>query len=426
MSIFLKVLHLTFSVTFFLPFGFVNIITKAQKSFEIKYSWKEFFIMANRIMLNQTSYHGAGAIQEIANEAKAHSFKKAFVCSDPDLVKFKVTAKVTDILTANGLDYELYSDIKANPTIQNVQHGVEAFKASGADYLIAIGGGSSMDTSKAIGIIIANPEFEDVRSLEGVAPTKKPCVPIIAVPTTAGTAAEVTINYVITDIERKRKFVCVDPHDMPIIAIVDPDMMSSMPKGLTASTGMDALTHAIEGYTTKAAWEMTDMFHLKAIEIISKSLRGAVANTKEGREGMALGQYIAGMGFSNVGLGIAHSMAHTLGAVYDTPHGVACAIMLPIVMEYNQECTGEKYREIARAMGVANVDSMSQDEYRKAAVDAVKKLSADVGIPSVLEAIKEEDLPFLAESAHADACAPGNPKDASVEDLKDLFRKIMA
>ena len=426
MSIFLKVLHLAFSVTFFLPFGFVNIITKAQKAFEIKYSWKEFFIMANRIMLNQTSYHGAGAIQEIANEAKAHGFKKAFVCSDPDLVKFKVTAKVTDILTANGLDYELYSDIKANPTIQNVQHGVEAFKASGADYLIAIGGGSSMDTSKAIGIIIANPEFEDVRSLEGVAPTKKPCVPIIAVPTTSGTAAEVTINYVITDIERKRKFVCVDPHDMPIIAIVDPDMMSSMPKGLTASTGMDALTHAIEGYTTKAAWEMTDMFHLKAIEIISRSLRGAVANTKEGREGMALGQYIAGMGFSNVGLGIAHSMAHTLGAVYDTPHGVACAMMLPIVMEYNQECTGEKYREIARAMGVANIDSMSQDEYRKAAVDAVKKLSADVGIPSVLEAIKEEDLPFLAESAHADACAPGNPKDASVEDLKDLFRKIMA
>lgn len=426
MSIFLEVLHLAFSVTFFLPFEFVNIITKAQKAFEFKYSWKEFFIMANRIMLNQTSYHGAGAIQEIANEAKAHGFKKAFVCSDPDLVKFKVTAKVTDILTANGLDYELYSDIKANPTIQNVQHGVEAFKASGADYLIAIGGGSSMDTSKAIGIIIANPEFEDVRSLEGVAPTKKPCVPIIAVPTTAGTAAEVTINYVITDIERKRKFVCVDPHDMPIIAVVDPDTMSSMPKGLTASTGMDALTHAIEGYTTKAAWEMTDMFHLKAIEIISKSLRGAVANTKEGREGMALGQYIAGMGFSNVGLGIAHSMAHTLGAVYDTPHGVACAMMLPIVMEYNQECTGEKYREIARAMGVANVDSMSQDEYRKAAVDAVKKLSADVGIPSVLEAIKEEDLPFLAESAYADACAPGNPKDASVEDLKDLFRKIMA
>ena len=303
--------------------------------------------MANRINLNQTSYHGAGAIEEIANEAKAHGFKKAFVCSDPDLVKFHVTSKVTDILEKNGLAYELYSDIKPNPTIENVQHGVQAFKNSGADYLIAIGGGSSMDTSKAIGIIIANPEFEDVRSLEGTAPTKKPCVPIIAVPTTAGTAAEVTINYVITDVERKRKFVCVDPHDMPIIAVIDPEMMSSMPKGLTASTGMDALTHAIEGYTTKAAWEMTDMFHLKAIELISKSLRGAVENTKEGREGMALGQYIAGMGFSNVGLGIAHSMAHTLGAVYDTPHGVACAMMLPIVMEYNQECTGEKYRRMA-------------------------------------------------------------------------------
>ena len=353
--------------------------------------------MANRINLNATSYHGAGAIAEIANEAKAHGFKKAFVCSDPDLIKFNVTSKVTDILTANGLDYELYSDIKPNPTIENVKHGVEAFKASGADYLIAIGGGSSMDTSKAIGIIIANPEFEDVRSLEGTAPTKNPCVPIIAVPTTAGTAAEVTINYVITDVERKRKFVCVDPHDMPIIAVVDPDMMSSMPKGLTASTGMDALTHAIEGYTTKAAWEMTDMFHLKAIELISKSLRGAVANTKEGREGMALGQYIAGMGFSNVGLGIAHSMAHTLGAVYDTPHGVACAMMLPIVMEYNQECTGEKYREIARAMGVKDVDSMTQDEYRKAAIDAVRKLSVDVGIPTKLEAIKEEDLPKIME-----------------------------
>ena len=360
--------------------------------------------MANRIMLNQTSYHGAGAIQDIVNEAKAHGFKKAFVCSDPDLVKFNVTSKVTDLLKENGLDYELYSDIKPNPTIENVQHGVQSFKDSGADYLIAIGGGSSMDTSKAIGIIIANPEFEDVRSLEGVAPTKKPCVPIIAVPTTAGTAAEVTINYVVTDVERKRKFVCVDPHDMPIIAIVDPEMMSSMPKGLTASTGMDAL---------------------KAIEIISRSLRGAVENTKEGREGMALGQYIAGMGFSNVGLGIAHSMAHTLGAVYDTPHGVACAMMLPIVMEYNQECTGEKYREIARAMGVKGVDDMTLEEYRKAAIDAVKKLSSDVGIPSVLDAVKEEDLQFLAESAHADACAPGNPKDASVEDLKDLFRKIM-
>lgn len=381
--------------------------------------------MANRIMLNETSYHGSGAIQEIATEAKAHGFKKALVCSDPDLIKFGVTAKVTDILDKNGLEYELYSEIKPNPTIDNVKHGVETFKKSGADYLIAIGGGSSMDTSKAIGIIIANPEFEDVRSLEGVAPTKNPCVPIIAVPTTAGTAAEVTINYVITDVERKRKFVCVDPHDMPIIAIVAPDMMSSMPKGLTASTGMDALTHAIEGYTTKAAWEMTDMFHLKAIEIIARSLRSAVANEKEGREGMALGEYIAGMGFSNVGLGIAHSMAHTLGAVYDTPHGVACAMMLPIVMEYNADCTGEKYREIARAMGVKGVDDMSVEEYRKAAIDAVAQLSVDVGIPTKLEAIKEDDLDFLAESAHADACAPGNPKDASVEDLKALFRKIM-
>lgn len=381
--------------------------------------------MANRIMLNETSYHGSGAIQEIATEAKAHGFKKALVCSDPDLIKFGVTAKVTDILDKNGLEYEIYSEIKPNPTIDNVKHGVETFKKSGADYLIAIGGGSSMDTSKAIGIIIANPEFEDVRSLEGVAPTKKPCVPIIAVPTTAGTAAEVTINYVITDVERKRKFVCVDPHDMPIIAIVDPDMMSSMPKGLTASTGMDALTHAIEGYTTKAAWEMTDMFHLKAIEIIARSLRSAVANEKEGREGMALGEYIAGMGFSNVGLGIAHSMAHTLGAVYDTPHGVACAMMLPIVMEYNADCTGEKYREIAHAMGVKGVDDMSVEEYRKAAIDAVAQLSVDVGIPTKLEAIKEDDLDFLAESAHADACAPGNPKDASVEDLKALFRKIM-
>ena len=381
--------------------------------------------MANRIMLNQTSYHGAGAIAEVVNEAKAGGFHKAFVCTDPDLIRFHVASKVTDLLDQAGLAYEMYSDIKANPTIENVQHGVQAFKDAGADYIIAIGGGSSMDTAKAIGIIIANPEFEDVRSLEGVAPTKKSSVPIIAVPTTAGTAAEVTINYVITDVERKRKFVCVDPHDMPIVAIVDPDMMASMPKGLTASTGMDALTHAIEGYTTKAAWEMTDMFHLKAIEIIGKSLRGAVENTKEGREGMALGQYIAGMGFSNVGLGIAHSMAHTLGAVYDTPHGVACAMMLPIVMEYNADCTGEKYREIARAMGVSNVDAMSQEEYRKAAVDSVRKLSEDVGIPAKLEALKEADLDFLAESAYADECRPGNPKDTSVEDLKDLFRKLM-
>ena len=381
--------------------------------------------MANRINLNGTSFHGAGAITEIVNEAQAHGFQKAFVCSDPDLVKFNVTSKVTDLLEKAGLAYQLYSDIKPNPTIDNVKHGVQAFKDSKADYIIAIGGGSSMDTAKAIGIIIANPEFEDVRSLEGTAPTKNPCVPIIAVPTTAGTAAEVTINYVITDVERKRKFVCVDPHDMPIIAVIDPEMMSSMPKGLTASTGMDALTHAIEGYTTKAAWEMTDMFHLKAIELISKSLRGAVENTKEGREGMALGQYIAGMGFSNVGLGIAHSMAHTLGAVYDTPHGVACAMMLPIVMEYNADCTGEKYREIARAMGVEGVDSMTQAEYRRAAIDAVKKLSKDVGIPEKLDALKEEDLPFLAESAYADACRPGNPKDTNPAELTELFRKLM-
>ncbi|MDY5932168.1 MAG: lactaldehyde reductase [Candidatus Ornithospirochaeta sp.] len=381
--------------------------------------------MANRIALNPVSYHGAGAIKEIVTEFRNHGFAKAFVCSDPDLVKFGVTKKVTDLLDEAGIPYYLYSDIKANPTIENVQHGVNAFKDSKADAIIAIGGGSSMDTAKAIGIIITNPEFEDVRSLEGVAPTKNPCVPIIAVPTTAGTAAEVTINYVITDVERKRKFVCVDPHDMPIIAVVDPDMMSSMPKGLTASTGMDALTHAIEGYTTKGAWEMTDMFHLEAIRLISNSLRGAVANTKEGREGMALAQYIAGMGFSNVGLGIAHSMAHTLGAVYDTPHGVACAMSLPIVMEWNADCSGEKYREIARAMGVEGVDSMSQDEYRKAAIDAVRKLSADVGIPTRLEAIRESDLDFLSESAFNDACAPGNPKATTVEEFKALFRKLM-
>ena len=381
--------------------------------------------MSNRIMLNETSYHGAGAIREIPAEAKARGFKKALIACGPSILKHGVVAKVTDLLDAEGLEYAIYSDIKANPTIENVQAGVEAFKAAGADYIIAIGGGSPMDTAKAIGIIVNNPEFADVRSLEGVAPTKKPCVPIIAVPTTAGTAAEVTINYVITDVERRRKFVCVDPHDMPIIAVVDPEMMNSMPKGLTASTGMDALTHAIEGYTTKAAWEMTDMFHLKAIELISKNLRAAVAGESSGREGMALGQYIAGMGFSNVGLGIAHSMAHTLGAVYDTPHGVACAMMLPIVMEYNADCTGEKYREIARAMGVKGVDDMSQEEYRAAAIDAVKQLSADVGIPAKLDALKEEDLDFLAESAAADACAPGNPKEASIEDFKALFRKIM-
>lgn len=381
--------------------------------------------MANRIMLNQTSYHGAGAINEIPNEVKANGFSKALICCGPTLLKHGVIAKITDILDANGLAYEIFSDIKPNPTIENVVDGVNAFKAAGADYILAIGGGSAMDTAKAIGIIINNPEFADVRSLEGVAPTKKPCVPIIAVPTTAGTAAEVTINYVITDVERKRKFVCVDPHDMPIVAVVDPDMMDSMPASLTASTGMDALTHAIEGYTTLGAWEMTDMFHLEAIKLISANLRSAVDGTKEGREGMALGQYIAGMGFSNVGLGIAHSMAHTLGAVYDTPHGVACAMMLPIVMEYNAECTGDKYREIARAMGVKGVDEMSVAEYRAAAVNAVKQLSTDVGIPSKLEALKEEDLPFLAQSAYDDACRPGNPKDTSVTDLTELFRKLM-
>lgn len=382
--------------------------------------------MANRIVLNETSHHGAGAIRVIPAEVKNRGFRKAFVCSDPDLIQFGVTKKVTDVMDEAGMVYEIYSDIKPNPTIENVQSGVAAFKASGADYIIAIGGGSSMDTAKAVGIIIANPEFEDVRSLEGVAPTKNPCVPIIAVPTTAGTAAEVTINYVITDVQKQRKFVCVDTHDIPVIAVVDPDMMSSMAKGLTAATGMDALTHAVEGYITKGAWEMTDMFHLKAIEIISRSLRGAVMDTPEGREGMALGQYVAGMGFSNVGLGIVHSMAHSLGAVYDTPHGVANAILLPTVMEYNAPCTGEKYREIARAMGVAGVDAMSQEEYRKAAVAAVKKLSADVGIPADLkEIVKEKDLDFLSESAFADACRPGNPRDTSVEEIKALYKSLM-
>ena len=382
--------------------------------------------MANRIVLNETSYHGAGAIQEIAAEVNKRGFKKAFVCSDPDLIKFNVTSKVTDVLEKAGLQYEIYSNIKPNPTIENVQTGVAAFKASGADYITAIGGGSSMDTAKAIGTIITNPEFEDVRSLEGVAPTKNPCVPIIAVPTTAGTAAEVTINYVITDVEKKRKFVCVDTHDIPVVAVVDPEMMSSMPKGLTASTGMDALTHAIEGYTTKGAWEMTDMFNLKAIEVIARSLRGAVNNTPEGRTDMALGQYLTGMGFSNCGLGIVHSMAHALGAVYDTPHGVANAILLPTIMEYNAEETGEKYKDIAKAMGVEGVDSMTQEEYRKAAVEAVKKLSQDVGIPADLKAIvKEEDIQFLAESAVADACAPGNPKDASLEDIIALYKSLM-
>ena len=382
--------------------------------------------MANRFVLNETSYHGKGAIQEIATEVKGRGFEKCFVCSDPDLLKFGVTKKVTDVLENAGIAYEIYSQIKANPTIENVQTGVEAFKKSGADCIVAIGGGSSMDTAKAIGIIIANPEFADVRSLEGVAPTKNKCVPIIAVPTTAGTAAEVTINYVITDAEKNRKMVCVDVHDIPVVAVVDPDMMSSMPKGLTAATGMDALTHAIEGYITKGAWEMSDMFHLKAIEIISKNLRGAVANTPEGREGMALGQYIAGMGFSNVGLGIVHSMAHPLGALYDTPHGVANAILLPTVMEYNAEATGEKYRDIAKAMGVEGVDEMSLEDARKAAVAAVKQLSEDVGIPKGLKNIvKEEDLDFLAQSAMDDACRPGNPKDPTKEDIIALYKALL-
>ena len=382
--------------------------------------------MANRFVLNETSYHGKGAIAEIATEIKARNFKKAFVCSDPDLIKFEVTKKVTDILDGAEIAYEIYSNIKPNPTIENVQTGVEAFKASGADCIVAIGGGSSMDTAKAIGIIITNPEFADVRSLEGVAPTKNPCVPIIAVPTTAGTAAEVTINYVITDVEKDRKMVCVDVHDIPVVAVVDPDMMASMPKGLTAATGMDALTHAIEGYITKGAWEMSDMFHIKAIEIIANSLRGAVENTAEGREGMALGQYIAGMGFSNVGLGIVHSMAHPLGALYDTPHGVANAIILPTVMEYNAPATGEKYRDIAKVMGVADVDAMSLEDARKAAIEAVKQLSADVGIPADLkEIVKAEDIDFLAQSAFDDACRPGNPRDTSVEEIKELYLKLM-
>ena len=382
--------------------------------------------MAQRFILNGTSYHGAGAIQEIATEVKSRGFKKAFVCSDPDLVKFGVTAKVLKVLDDNGFSYELYSNIKPNPTIENVQTGVEAFKNAGTDYLIAIGGGSSMDTAKAIGIIINNPEFADVRSLEGVADTKNPAVPIIAVPTTAGTAAEVTINYVITDAEKNRKMVCVDPHDIPVVAVVDPDMMSSMPKGLTAATGMDALTHAIEGYITAGAWELSDMFHLKAIEIIAKSLRGAVDNTPEGSEGMALGQYIAGMGFSNVGLGIVHSMAHPLGALYDTPHGVANAIILPTGMEYNAPATGEKYRDIAKAMGVEGTEKMTQDEYRKAAIDAVKKLAADVGIPADLkDIVKSEDIPFLAQSAYDDACRPGNPRETSVEEITKLYESLI-
>ncbi|MBQ6343087.1 MAG: lactaldehyde reductase [Anaerolineaceae bacterium] len=378
----------------------------------------------NRFVLNGMSFHGHGAINEIPEIIKSKGFKKAFVASDPDLVKFGVTQKVTDLLSANGIEFEIYSDIKPNPTIENVQHGVDAYKASGADFMITIGGGSSMDTGKGIGIIVNNPEFYDVRSLEGVAPTKNRTVFTIAVPTTGGTGAESTINYVITDVEKKRKFVCVDPNDIPDVAVVDPDMMSSMPKGLTASTGMDALTHAIEGYTTKAAWTLADCLDLEAIKLIAKNLRKAVANDPDGREGMALAQYVTAMAYSNVGLGIAHSMAHTLGAVYDTPHGVACAMMLPIVMEFNQEYTGEKFKAIAEAFDV-DTTGMSPEEYRKAAIDAVQKLSVDVGIPTKLEKLREEDLPFLCESAAADACAPGNPRPATLEDFEAMFRKLM-
>ena len=382
--------------------------------------------MANKVVLNEVSYHGKGAILSVTEEAKRRGFKKAFICSDPDLIKFNVTKKVTDLLDKEALPYEIYSEIKANPTIENVQGGVAAFKKSGADYIIAIGGGSSMDTSKAIGIIITNPEFEDVRSLEGLSATKKPSVPIFAIPTTAGTAAEVTINYVITDVEKKRKFVCVDSHDIPVVAFVDPDMMSSMPKGLTASTGMDALTHAIEGYTTKGANTITDMFNLKAIELIAQSLRGAVENTPEGREGMALGQYLTGMGFSNCGLGIVHSMAHGLGALYDTPHGVANAIILPTVMEYNKDAVGEKLRAVAKAMGVSGTENMSKEEYQKAAIDAVKKLAEDVGIPKDLKNIvKPEDVDFLSQSAMDDACRPGNPRDPKLEDIQELFKSLL-
>ena len=382
--------------------------------------------MANRFVLNERSYHGKGAIQEIAGEVTSRGLQKALVCSDPDLLKFGVTQKVTDVLDAAGIAYEVYSEIKPNPTIENVKDGVEAAKAAQADCIIAIGGGSSMDTAKAIGIIITNPEFADVRSLEGVAPTKNPCLPIIAVPTTAGTAAEVTINYVITDVEKNRKFVCVDPHDIPVVAIVDPDMMASMPKGLTAATGMDALTHAIEGYITKGAWELSDMFHLKAIEIIAKSLRGAVENTPEGREGMALGQYIAGMGFSNVGLGVVHSMAHGLSALYDTPHGVACAIILPTGLEYNKPVAGKRYRAIGKAMQVPGIDNMTDEEAADATIAAVKQLSADVGIPADLHGIlKEEDVAFLAKSAYADACCPGNPRDTNEEEIAELYKSLL-
>ncbi len=380
----------------------------------------------NRFTLNETSYHGAGAINAIPDEIKRRGFNKIFIATDTDLIKFGVAKKITDVLDNAGIEYGIYSDIKANPTIENVKNGVDAFKALGADCIVAIGGGSAMDTAKAIGIIITNPEFSDVRSLEGVAHTKNKCVRIIAVPTTAGTAAEVTINYVITDVEKKRKFVCVDTNDIPIVAVVDPDMMASMPAALTAATGMDALTHAIEGYITKGAWELSDMFHIKAIEVIGRSLRAAVKGEADGREGMALGQYIAGMGFSNGGLGVDHSMAHTLSAYYDMPHGKACATLLPAVMAYNAEATGTKYRDIAIAMGVEGVENMTQDEYRTAAVEAVRKLAEDVGIVCSLKGIvKEEDIDALSADAFADACRPGNPKDVTVEDIKALYKSLM-
>lgn len=380
-----------------------------------------------RMILNETSYFGKGAISNVATEVKARGLKKVLLVTDKDLVKFNVATKVMKVMDDAGIPYAVYDDIKANPTIENVQTGVEICKKEGADCLVAVGGGSVIDTSKAIGIIMTNPEFSDVRSLEGVADTKKPCLPIIAISTTSGTAAEVTINYVITDVEKRRKFVCVDPHDIPVVAIVDPEMSASMPKGLCAATGMDALTHAIEGYITKGAWELTDMLHLKAIEIIARSLRKSVSGDIDGREDMAVAQYIAGMGFSNVGLGIVHSMAHPLSALYDTPHGVACATILPTVLEYNAEATGEKYREIARAMGVEGVDNMTQEEYRKAAVQAVRQLGMDVGIPQKVSevGVKDEDIHFLAESAMADACTPGNPKDPTLEDVEALYRSMM-
>ena len=382
--------------------------------------------MARRIMLNGTSYFGQGAIQEIVNEIKNRHFKKALVTSTPDLFEFKVATKVTDLLDAAGIDYEIYDGIKPNPTIENVTAGVDACKAAGADVIVAVGGGSPIDTSKAIATIITNPEFADVRSLEGLAPTKNPCLPIIAVTTTSGTAAEVTINYVITDVEKNRKFVCVDPHDIPIVAIVDPDMSASMPTGLCAATGMDALVHAVEGYITKGAWELTDMLHLKAIEIIGRSLRSAVAGDYAGREAMSLGQYIAGMGFSNVGLGIVHSMAHPLSAVYDIPHGKACAMLLTAVLKFNAPATGEKYREIARVMDVPNVDAMDEATYRQAAIDVIQKLADDVGIPKSLSeaGVKREDIPFLAESAFNDACTPGNPRDVSLEEIIGIYESI--